>query len=246
MKIKHYGWVRDLPDQRDLLKLETPQVVPDNVDLRPLMPPVYNQGNLGSCTANAIAGALEYQDMVEDKIKGFTPSRLFIYYNERVMEGTIGSDAGASIRDGIKSVNKLGVPPETIWTYKVSRFTVKPSTIAYKQALGFKSLIYTRLDHANLNLLQQSLATGFPFVFGISVYESFDSSVNGLIPIPQKSEQLLGGHALLAVGYDNLKKVFIVRNSWGGSWGDKGYCYIPYAYLTGKLASDFWNIEKVI
>jgi len=132
-----FGWVPDLPDQRDFLyaaPVENMAALPTSVDLRPQCPKtVYDQGQLGSCTANAIAGALEF-DRLKEGLADFIPSRLFIYYNERVMEGTVGTDSGAQIRDGIKSVGSIGAPPESDWPYNIAEFAVKPSPKAYKDA----------------------------------------------------------------------------------------------------------------
>ncbi len=248
MKKHCYGWIHDLPDHRDHM-YSAPQVaiLPSTVDLRPSCPPVYDQLSLGSCTSNAIAGAIEYDQIKQGKTP-FVPSRLFIYYNERAMEGTINSDSGAMIRDGVKSVNKLGVCPESEWPYDPPKFTVKPTAKCYQDALLCKAFSYQRVARV-LNQMKGCLASGYPFVFGIAVYESFESDIvakTGIVPMPSVDEQMLGGHALLAVGYDDTHQRFIVRNSWSESWGDKGYCYISYNYLMNKgLASDFWTIRVV-
>src|SRR5262249_51216165 len=148
--------------------------LPNKVDLRPQCPPVYDQGQLGSCTANAIGAALQF-DQIKQGQQSFAPSRLFIYYNERVMEHTVNDDAGAMIRDGIKSVAKLGAPPEVPdWPYVISKFKTKPPAIAYTHALKYQAILYQRLVQ-NLDQLKGCLAAGFPFVFGIAVYESFES-----------------------------------------------------------------------
>ena len=170
---KWYGWHPDLPDHRDLTFASRPAIqkaLPKKVDLTPLCPPVYNQGQLGSCTANAIGGAFEFELLKQNKNNDFMPSRLFIYYNERAMEGTIGEDSGAQIRDGIKSVNKQGVCPEKMLPYDITKFTKKPSSACYKSALTHQVLTYQRVDR-DLNQMKGCLAEGFPFVFGFTVYE---------------------------------------------------------------------------
>jgi len=246
-----YGWIPDLPDQRDhLFAAPTPVLtdLPPSVDLRPNCPKtVYDQGQLGSCTANAIAAAFEF-DLAKQELPDFMPSRLFIYFNERRMEGSVGSDSGAMIRDGIKSVAKQGVCPEDTWPYDIGRFTDEPTGECYTAALANRALAYQRVPQT-LNQMRGCLAHGFPFVFGFSVYESFEGAevaTTGVVPLPGASEALLGGHAVLAVGYDDASTRFVVRNSWGSGWGQDGYFTIPYSYLTDRgLASDFWTIAKV-
>lgn len=246
--IKHkYGWRPQLPDIRDFqYKVSFPnENLPQSVDLRQKFPPVYNQGTLGSCTANAIAGAIEYEQIKEKDLLFFTPSRLFIYYNERVMENTIKSDAGAIIRDGIKSVNSNGVCKETTWPYIEKNLTKKPTDEAYAEGLKYKTLVYSAVGQ-DQNSVKSCLANGDPIVFGIVIYESFENTNNsGIINMPPYDEKPLGGHAILAVGYDDLQKHIICRNSWGTEWGDKGYCYINYEYFFSQLTSDFWSIKQV-
>lgn len=225
--IARYGWIRDLPDQRDHLYAVPPTLLPalpSAVDLRPKCPPVYDQGQIGSCTANAIGAAHEFTQMLEGLAapSPFTPSRLFIYYNERTMEGTVASDSGAQIRDGIKSIAKLGVCREDpTWPYDGdafppnNRLTVKPPQAAYTEAQAFLAIQYQRLPQV-LNQLKGCLASGYPFVFGFTVYESFESqsvAQTGIVPMPAPKEQVLGGHAVLAVGYDDSQQRFFVRNS---------------------------------
>jgi C1A family cysteine protease len=250
-KIQRYGWVPDLPDARDHLYAAPAPVLralPPKQDLREACPPVYDQGQLGSCTGNAIAGAIHFDRMKQKLKPAFTPSRLFIYYNERVMEGTVESDSGAQIRDGIKSVSHLGDCPEPDYPYDISKFAQRPSAKAYKDALKYKAVSYSRLVPV-LNQLQGCLASGYPFVFGFTVYESFESQEvanTGVVPMPASSEQVLGGHAVLAVGYDDAAQRFIVRNSWGTDWGQQGYFTMPYAYLTSSsLSDDFWTIRLI-
>ena len=249
-EVQKFGWVPDLPDARDFM-YSAPEAVltklPKKVDLRSKMPKIYDQGELGSCTANAIGAAFEFEQVQEGQAD-FMPSRLFIYYNERAMEGTIDTDSGAMIRDGIKSVAKLGVCTETTWPYDIPKFTEKPPKTAYAEAKKHQALIYRRVL-GNLHQMQGCLASGRPFVFGFSVYESFmsaDVAKTGEVPLPPRGEQLIGGHAVLAVGYDDKIQRFIVRNSWGTGWGIKGYYTMPYGYLTDPgLARDFWAIHAV-
>jgi C1A family cysteine protease len=250
-RIQRYGWIPDLPDPRDFTySVIGPMAakLPDLVDLRKQCPPVYDQGQLGSCTANAIGAALEF-DRIKQKLKVFTPSRLFIYYNERVIEHTVKSDSGAQLRDGIKSVAKQGDCPETEWPYNINKFAVAPPKNCYTDALKYKAVQYMSVTQ-NLTNMQGCLAEGYPFVFGFTVYESFESPAvakNGMMPMPKSGEKVLGGHAVLAVGYDNSKRVFIVRNSWSDGWGDGGYFYMPYAYLLDdNLADDLWTIRLVL
>jgi len=246
-----YGWIPDLPDHRDhLFSAPTPvlTVLPPSVDLRPNCPKtVYDQGQLGSCTANAIAAAFEF-DLSKQALPDFMPSRLFIYYNERRMEGSVDSDSGAMIRDGIKCVAKQGVCTEDAWPYEIAKFTDQPTPECYTAAKDSRALAYQRVPQT-LNQMRGCLAHGFPFVFGFSVYESFESAdvaATGVVPLPAASEALLGGHAVLAVGYDDASARFVVRNSWGPGWGQGGYFTIPYSYLTDRgLASDFWTIAQV-
>jgi C1A family cysteine protease len=246
-----YGWLRDLPDARDYAYAAPlnrfPQGLPPLVDMRPACPPVYNQGQLGSCTANGIAGAIEF-DQGKLGNSEFIPSRLFIYYNERVIEGTVNQDSGAQVRDGIKSVVTLGAPPETDWPYVIANFAERPPPLAYTDAKLDLVSSYARVTQ-NLAQMQGCLADGYPFVFGFTVYQSFESQAvasSGIVPMPAPGEATVGGHCVLAVGYDNTTRTFIIRNSWGAGWGMKGYCTMPYEYLLdAQLASDFWTIRSV-
>jgi C1A family cysteine protease len=249
-EIKRYGWIPDIPDARDFM-YSAPEAVlstlPKSVDLRPQCPPVYDQGQLGSCTANAIGATYEFMQLKEG-LEDFIPSRLFIYWNERKIEGTVDEDSGAMIRDGIKSTHRIGVCTEDTWPYDIARFTERPPTDAFTEAKGHQVTVYRRVLQV-LHQMQGCLAAGTPFVFGFSVYESFESAEvakTGIVPMPPRSEKLLGGHAVLAVGYDDATQRFLVRNSWGTNWGMEGYCTMPYTYLTNpSLASDFWAVYAV-
>jgi len=256
-KIARYGWLPDLPDHRDHIFAAPAEVLaklPRKIDLTRKCPEIYDQGAIGSCTANAISGAIEFDQMKQQLPEVFTPSRLFIYYNERAMENTINEDSGAMIRDGIKSVAKEGACPETMWPYDPTPFppnphlTKKPSRRCYQEALRHTAVEYQRLPR-NISQMKGCLASGYPFVFGFTVYESFESDEvadTGKVPMPSLSEHVLGGHAVLAVGYGDKEGRFQMRNSWGTDWGSNGYFTMPYAYLLDdNLSDDFWKITLV-
>lgn len=248
-QIGRYGWIPDLPDARDrMYRAPRKMALPKSVDLRATCPKVYDQGDLGSCTANAIAAAIEFDQRKEKLAQPFTPSRLFIYYNERALEGTVSTDSGAMIRDGIKSVASQGVCAEPMWPYVEPKFADRPPAPCYKAGSLHPAVQYSRVAQ-NLGDLKACLAAGYPFVFGFTVYESFESDAvahSGIAGMPQAGEITLGGHAVMAAGYDDASGRFLVRNSWGANWGLGGYFTLPYAYLTNaNLADDFWTIRVV-
>ena len=241
-----YQWKRDTPDSRDHLFVPTIATLPVRVDLRAGCSPIEDQGELGSCTGNAIAGIVEYMDRRAGKM--IDVSRLFIYYEERVLINTVNYDSGAYIRDGIKVVNKKGACLESVWPYMISRYRTKPSTAAYSDALKRKANAYQKC--ANFTAVKQALAQGFPVVVGFDVYESFETQAvanTGVMPYPQAGEQLLGGHAVALVGYNDTTQRFIARNSWGTGWGDRGYFYMPYQVIQNtNMSDDFWIITSVV
>ena len=254
-KKRTYGWKKDIVnnniDDNEYHKITTSlnklQTV-SSIDMRPICPPVYDQQNLGSCSANALAAAYEIDQILQHELSPFVPSRLFIYYNERSIEGTINEDSGAVISDGVKSLCVNGVCPETMWQYNTKLFEEKPFDDCY--SVGTHHLVTNGLRvKQTLNDLKHVLVNGFPFIFGFTVFESFegdDIAKTGIMTMPKHGEQNLGGHAVLCVGFNDDKKVFIVRNSWGDSWGDKGYFYMPYAYMINhNFANDFWTIKSV-
>ena len=242
-----YGWQPDLPDHRDkLYSAIKPKGVrlPPSVDLCAGCSPVENQRTLSSCTANALVGALEFLEK-----KTGAPfvdlSRLFVYYNERVIEGDVNSDKGAYLRDGIKSLAKQGVCPEPLWPYKIAAVKKKPLAGCYKAAAQHMITSYHRLS--TVDEMRACLAEGFPFVFGFTVYEAFEGAQiaeTGVLNMPAASEKNVGGHAVMAVGYDDAAKRFLIRNSWDTDWGQAGYFTMPYDYLGSRdLSDDFWTIR---
>ena len=242
-----FGWRPDIPDQRDYpySAILPPISIPAKTDLRSFCSPVEDQGDLGSCTAQALVATMEFLE-IKDKTHFANLSRRFLYYNERVIEGTVPYDSGAYIRDGVKSMKNDGVCVETKYPYRIRSFATKPSSAAYSDALEHQILEYRRI--LTIKEMKTCLADGYPFVFGFSVYESFESDIvatTGVVPMPGPRENLLGGHAVMAVGYDDSTERFLVRNSWGNHWGMKGYFTMPYAYLADRnLSDDFWTIRR--
>ncbi|MEA3211065.1 MAG: hypothetical protein QOE70_4122 [Chthoniobacter sp.] len=218
--------------------------LPTSVDLRAGCSAIENQQSLGSCTANALVGVLEFLDKKAGSAS-IDLSRLFVYYNERVIEGTVKSDDGAFLRDGIKTLAKQGVCSEKTWPYKLTAFARKPTPACYREGLRHTIASYHRLN--KVDEMRACLADGFPFVFGFTVYEAFESEAvakSGVLNMPQASEKTVGGHAVMAVGYDNAKKRFLIRNSWDTDWGQAGYFTMPYDYLADRdLSDDFWTIR---
>ncbi|MDR3531945.1 MAG: C1 family peptidase [Rhodopila sp.] len=221
--------------------------LPAQVDLRPQCPAVYDQGQLGSCTGNGWAGAAEFL-LLKQQSPDFTPSRLFIYYNERVLDNDVPTDAGASISDGAHVVSTQGCPNETLWPYDITKFTDAPPQSAYQDGLQHLALQVQQVSQ-DLTSMKEVLASGLPIVIGFTVFESFESdqvTATGIVPMPGHHEQQVGGHCVVLVGYDDSQSRFIVRNSWGAAWGIAGYCLMPYAYLTNsRLSSDFWMATGV-
>ncbi|MBQ3619663.1 MAG: hypothetical protein II939_16075 [Bacteroidales bacterium] len=223
----------DAPKYSASLKADN---LPSKVDLRPYMSPVEDQGQLGSCTANATAGAYEYLKWWH-KESQFDLSRLFLYYNTRVIEGTVNMDNGAMIYDVIQALHDNGVCSEKSWPYAVQKFKQRPPENCYSEAKNNSISKFERID-LDLNTWKSVLAEGYPIIFGVQIYSSFMNPRNGFISMPRSNDQPEGGHAMCCVGYSDPDRVFIVRNSWGHQWGDKGYCYIPYDYMMNRNYND--------
>ena len=247
-----YGWIPSLPDRRDY-KLIHPQAkvaaLPSNIDLSAGMPPVWDQGQAGSCVGHACSAAFAY-NAIRQGIDQWTPSRLFVYWNARALEGTTASDAGAQIRDGIKGLVEWGAPPETDWPYDDTKACVQPPTQAFADAKQHLVSSYLSVDQ-NVDAICTTLAGGEPVVFGFSCYESFESDAvaqTGILNLPAANEAVVGGHAVCLVGYDDATSRFQVRNSWGPDWGQQnGYFTMPYNYVADtSLASDFWVVRQVL
>jgi C1A family cysteine protease len=275
------GWVRDLPDFRDyspenekikpLLKklnvLSTPASLPVKIDLRAWCAPIEDQGALGSCTANAGVGMIEFY---EKKAYGvwLDASRLFLYKATRNLLGWTG-DTGAYLRTTMGAMALFGVPPEKYWPYKIASFDTEPTAFLYAFAQSFQALNYYRLDPVGTtptNLLSQiktNLAGNLPSMFGFTVYDSIsqaNGAGKGKIPFPCSTDKVAGGHAIMAIGYDDTLAIkntnggktttgaLLIRNSWGTSWGDMGYGWLPYEYVLKGLAVDWWALisEKYV
>ena len=239
-----YGWKPKLPSIQFPMYAARVEAaaLPPSVDLRPECPPVYDQGQLGSCTGNGWAGAVEFLQMKQG-LTAFTPSRLFIYYNERVADNDVNTDAGAAISDGAHVVSTQGAPPETDWPYDIAAFAEKPPQRAFDDGLKHLTVQVQQVQQ-DLTSMKEVLADGLPIVIGFVVYQSFESDAvtnTGVVPMPGHHEKKLGGHCVVVVGYDDSQSRFILRNSWGTGWGMQGYFTMPYAYLTNpRLSSDFW------
>ena len=254
------GLIRDLPDERDLVRVYGSEDIPSSdehpiVDLRKYVRKVYHQGNLGCCTANVICAAYELELKKEAEPHGyhyyhFDPSRLFLYYNSRVYKGVVNSDNGASLRDTLKAINDSGVCREELWPYKIQYFKKKPSKTSYDDAKGKTITKYESLGQ-QIHQLRACLRKGFAFAFGYHVYRNFVIKKDGLMPMPSaediKAFTKTGGHCGLCVGYNDNTGCFTILNSWGETFGDKGYFYMPYDFIAIPLhAFNFWKIEKAV
>jgi C1A family cysteine protease len=278
------GWLPDYPDFRDLtihqdkvsprlitlgqtvpinemlakigIDKKVKMTLPDTVDLREWFSPVEDQGSLGSCTANAGVGLIEYFEKRAFR-KHIEASRLFLYKATRNLMHETG-DNGAFLRSTMGALVLFGVPPEEYWPYKIADFDKEPTAFCYAFAQNYQSLTYYRLDPPGiaktdlLNQIKTNLAGGLPSMFGFTVYNSIDqAATTGKIPYPSPGDKIVGGHAIVAAGYDEKMVIrnakpgaFLIRNSWGTGWGEKGYGWLPYDYVMNGLAVDWWSLLK--
>ena len=250
-----YGWLPQLPDHRDheFLPSVPRHRLPDSLTLDVTKIPVLDQGQQGSCTGHGTAGVVMFDQQKQGE-QVVVPSREFIYYNARVYEGTQDQDSGAQVRDAVKVVAKLGVPPDSDFPYNDQVFNVRPPAQAYADATRQEALVYEAVAYGHVD---QALASGFPVVFGFTVYESFESpevAATGVVPIPQPGEQMIGGHCVWCWGYNSSYSTMVAgmpprtkacRNSWSDGWGDGGNFYLPQAYFDAGLCSDFWTIRRI-
>lgn len=238
----------------DRLLLRAPSI---SLDYRKMFPPIFDQGAVGSCTANAGIALLMYvyrrqrNPTMVPFVRGESiRSRLFCYYNTRAIEGTTSMDSGASLRSTMKSLSRYGACLETEWSYSPSHVLSSPPSVCYPPALSYRIQKYAALDPSSKSQLIGALTSGFCFVFGMILYPSFLSPLvtrHGMVPVPDTSrEQPIGGHALCCCGYHSGLDMFLVRNSWGTRWGVEGYCWIPSSMMTsGLFCFDLWTIVEV-
>jgi len=252
---KIFNLKKDTPDSRDIMfrseKLGVDNVkLPPNYDLRRTgsVPPVLDQGSLGSCGPTQISNSLRFCLKKLNASQDFQPSRLFIYYFSRLVDGSpLNEDTGISIRGGLKSVQKYGACSENNWGYDIKRFTEKPPEGAIKAATHhIPNFKYIRIPQNIVNI-KQALFGGFPVICGIQIYTSFNSDrtkKTGIVSMPnQQKEANLGGHCVAIIGYNDQQRIFTLANSWGNDWGNKGFFTLPYDYILNKdLTSDFWIV----
>jgi C1A family cysteine protease len=249
-----YGWRRSLPDHRDApftaaLMARLPTTLPAHRDDRgtKYMPPVYNQGQTSSCTGNGTAGALQYMRRKQG-LADFVPSRMFIYYNGRAIDGTTSFDGGSQVRNVIKAVATQGACDETEWPFRTDQINMRPADKCYFDARTDLVTGYAAVPQ-NIDPFRACISDDKPIVFGFMVYSQFESDAmaqSGMLEMPDENAAPIGAHCVLACGFSDRSKVIICRNSWGKTWGDDGYFYMPYNYIVNPgLAADFWQIDLV-
>lgn len=246
------GWRPQKPDHRDSafryqVPLDLARTIPKHKDMRPQDVPIYDQGQLGSCTGNGVAGLLHFVRKKHHQSTPAPPSRLMLYYLAREREDAIPWDAGAEVRDALKAA-VAGACFEDLWPYDERKFAQRPPENCFTAAESDQAVVYRPVAQ-EAYALKGCLYHGYPITFGFTCYPALDSdkvAETGLLPMPEPNQRDIGGHCVNLIGYDDASRHFIVRNSWGTEWGDKGYFYMPYEYiLRTDLSSDFWMIEKV-
>lgn len=247
---RKYGWKKDKEDSRDRLfhlpRLQ--QLILDKVDMEPKMSPIYDQGSTSSCTGNATAAAFDHVHL--DQFGKFLyPSRLQIYLEGRRYEDSVGEDCGAMIRDVIKGIVKKGCVPESMWPFVEENVTKEYPETLLVEAEKHQAISYYRIPDGNLDMMLQTLSAGHPIVFGMVIFNSFETSEvakTGIVNMPVRGDGAIGGHAVVLVGYDKATERFKVRNSWGKDWGQNGYFTAPFQYISNSgLCNDFWVLTKV-
>lgn len=274
--IKSFGWLPDYPSIKDyttenakikpllgaMHSASAAVALPVSMDLRAWCSPIENQLNLGSCTAHAGVGMVEYYEK-RAYGKHIDASRLFLYKTTRDLLKWTG-DTGAFLRSTMEALILFGIPPEDYWPYEVANFEIEPTAFLYSFAQNYQALNYYRLDPAGvvkaavLTSIKTNLASGLPSMFGFTVYNSYTQATaanKGAIPYPVAADKVVGGHAVMAVGYNDTLQIknsaagaaattgaLLIRNSWGTGWGDGGYGWLPYAYVLNGLATDWWSL----
>lgn len=246
-----YGWLKQPQDDRDFKSLRyqliNQEILPSNYTL-PIKLSIYDQEPLGSCGANGGSSCFTYEAKQKNIRTTFKPSRLFLYYNARAINGWENEDSGVYIRDIFKTLSKEGICSESNMPYDISKFTIKPSDKAYKNAKLHSVTEYAAVEN-NIDIIKKTVMSGACIEFGFNVYESFESgnwdSTTGIMPIPLPNESLLGGHAVIIIGWSDEKQSFLIQNSWGKNWGLKGLFWMPYSYMISKECDDFWCIEQI-
>lgn len=241
--MRRYGWRPSPPDHRDYIY--EPKLrgnLPAFASVRRWMPPVRDQGSLGACTAFAVCAAISALDRKlrgEDRI--YSP--LYLYWHTRYIEGTVNEDSGAYLRDAIKAAARFGVAEESVHPYDISRFREQPPPEAYENA--YRDLIDCYEAVKDLYGVRAAIAEGYPVIFGFAVPERFETETarTGFLPPPSPDERIVGGHAVVAVAYSDRRKAILVQNSWGESFGKRGWFWLSYDYFTMGLAMDAWVIK---
>lgn len=249
IKYNRYGCNNDCKDKRDFQYTPQKEICLERIfTLCKKMPPILNQGKLGSCAINSICNVIRYCEMIEDKDYSKQLSSLFVYYNVRNMEGNVNEDSGAQIRNVLKSINTHGACYEKTWPNNITQFAEKPTPSCYKEGKDHRTIRYERITQ-DITHIKYAIQSGFPVVFGLSVFESIEQKSVikfGIIPFPLNGSKKIGNHCAICCGWDDSRRLFTIMNSWGTNWGDNGYGYISYDYLSNpNFARDFWKINFI-